>query len=248
MLSISQSFKILIFEELDSTNQKLYQLATNGIEHKTVIWAKSQPHGKGYSGNLWKTEPGKNLTFSFLLNDFCLEFTELPVLNMWVAVCVQSFLTKCQFKAKIKWPNDIIISNKKCGGILIENKLSKTQTGFVVIGIGINLYQTDFAELTKATSLVLENPDFKMPVEDFMKGLLSEFEIREKLWTDKKFDKIRNEYHNCLFKKGKVAVYELDGKKYNGILNQVNLDGTAEITLENLGTNNYRHKELFLLY
>ena len=241
----SHFIKYIYFYKLPSTNQKLYQLAEGGETPWTVVYCDSQTAGKGYSGNIWQSNDNQNLTFSFLLRKLPLEC--LSYLSMWVARVMYECLTDWQFPAQIKWPNDLILNNKKTGGILIENRIKNNKVDFSVIGIGLNVLQTDFGNI-KATSLILNNPDFEVNLTDLLEEIMNKFQESFYLIEEGKYSEIQKLYNEVLFMKDKVASYEWNGKIHNGILKGVNEKGNAVIEIENMGELEFAHKEIFLKY
>ena len=149
--------RLVIFEEISSTNEWIKSQLGQGLAHGTVVRAVYQSRGKGQMGSKWVVEPGKNLTFSFLLRPQNFLIQDAFFLSKWVGISLVSWLRKKvpSQSVQIKWPNDIWIGNKKAIGILIENQIEGQNLGSTIIGIGINVNQTNFGlELAKkATSL-----------------------------------------------------------------------------------------------
>src|SRR5690606_24980837 len=107
-------------------------------------------------GSKWDVQPGKNLTFSVLVKDLLLGINEIFNLNAAVAVSIIEALEENNVKElAIKWPNDILAGNKKIGGVLIENSIKNNGEIFSVVGIGLNVNQTDFEGLPKASSVAV---------------------------------------------------------------------------------------------
>ena len=165
--------KIKVMKTVDSTNEEVKRLANSGEESGLIVAAEEQTAGKGRLGRVWKSDNG-GLYFTLLIRP------ELPpsaiasiTLASGYAVCLAiRDYTGCD--AKIKWPNDIIIGNKKVCGILTEMAAQSDQIDFVAIGIGINVNHTEFPDeiSRKATSLRIEtgekidrNPFFKCVIQ-----------------------------------------------------------------------------------
>lgn len=134
-------FRIVHIEETDSTNRWLKE---NG-EGTMVVVADYQTAGKGCGTNAWESERGKNLTFSMLIhpdgilaND---QFHITEVVSVAMCKTLQSYIYN---KVEIKWPNDIYVGDKKICGILIENRLQGQAIKDCIIGIGLNVNQTEF--------------------------------------------------------------------------------------------------------
>ena len=150
--------KLVTLDSIASTNEYAKSIAKND-QHidGMVIRALDQFAGKGQKGNIWHTEPGKNLTFSIILKPFFLKANEQYYLNAAIAIGVQSYLQKkIDAKVSIKWPNDILVEKEKIAGILIENVLVGNNIQYAIVGIGININQTTFPDNIRATSLSIK--------------------------------------------------------------------------------------------
>ena len=141
---------VIWYDTVDSTNAEVWR-RTGELDNLTVVAARCQTAGRGQRGNTWTSAPGENLTFSVLLK-WPSDWTAHEVIRVnWMApVAVRDYLQEEGIDAVIKWPNDIYVGKKKICGILVENRLSERMS---VIGIGLNLNQTDFpADLPNPTS------------------------------------------------------------------------------------------------
>ena len=130
---------------LASTNDYLAELCKQGKaeEFYTVI-AEDQTDGKGQRGNSWESEPGKNLTFSIVLYPTAIKANKQFHLSMLASIAIIDTLTDYTDGFSIKWPNDIYWHDKKICGILIENELEGQYLSQSIIGIGLNINQTEF--------------------------------------------------------------------------------------------------------
>ena len=125
--------RILFIEEIDSTNEEARRLAKLGEKEGTVVIAASQTKGKGRAGNRW-VSPNGGLYISIILKPY-VSSSGLPIVTLFSAVAVvRTIRGLTKLNASVKWPNDIIISGRKVGGILCEAAKS-----FIIVGIGINL-------------------------------------------------------------------------------------------------------------
>ena len=153
-------FHVVKFKQIDSTNNYLknsYKLLNNF----TFVVADYQSKGKGRNDRVWSSEEGANLMFSFLIKDQDL-LKKHSALSIISAVEVAKVLEEYQIKGvSIKWPNDVLINNKKVCGILLEGQILE----YLVVGIGLNVNQKVFPDGLRrpATSLSLEaNKDFNI--------------------------------------------------------------------------------------
>lgn len=143
---------------MDSTNEAAKRAGDLGAAHGTVFRADRQTCGKGRRGRRWYSEESGNLYFSILLRpEFSAQMISMLTLLMAYAVAV-TISEETKLNALIKWPNDIVVHNKKVCGILSEMKLEGNKPEYCVIGVGINVMQSHFPQDIdhKATSLSLE--------------------------------------------------------------------------------------------
>lgn len=149
--------KLFILDFVDSTNEEIKRLAAKGEESGAIVAAENQTAGKGRFGRAWASGSG-GLYFTILLRP------ELPpndissiTLAAGYAVCL-AVREYTGLDAMIKWPNDVIVGNKKICGILTEMAAQSDRIDYVAIGIGININHGSFPDeiLNKATSLFLE--------------------------------------------------------------------------------------------
>jgi BirA family transcriptional regulator, biotin operon repressor / biotin---[acetyl-CoA-carboxylase] ligase len=147
--------EILIFEETASTNDIVTYLAVSGAREGVVVFAESQTKGRGRHGRTWASPRGKGLWFSVLLRPN-LPANAMSRLTVAASVAVARALRQfTNLDARIKWPNDILIGERKVAGLLTE-----LHTGAAVLGIGIdvNCMRADFPPEVAglATSLLIE--------------------------------------------------------------------------------------------
>jgi BirA family biotin operon repressor/biotin-[acetyl-CoA-carboxylase] ligase len=149
--------KVVIYNSTVSTNDIAAEYGRNKADNGLIVLAEEQRSGRGRGGNKWVSGYGQSVLCSILLTDCRLSAELLPLAT---AVATAEAIGKCvKAEAKIKWPNDIILNNKKVAGILVESRKHGKYTANV-IGIGINCHQqkADFpADLRKtATSIDIE--------------------------------------------------------------------------------------------
>jgi len=140
-------FEIVNIESTPSTNQYLFDLISkDDVDEGLVINTDDQTAGKGMGTNLWESEPGRNLSFSFLLQPEFIKPENQFVITQIVSLAI---LTVCQKSlkredVKIKWPNDIYAGDKKLAGVLVQNIIKANKISHSVIGIGLNVNQEKF--------------------------------------------------------------------------------------------------------
>lgn len=151
--------RVFTFEKIDSTNNCAKALANVGKEEGIVVIAEEQTAGKGRLGRSWEANRGENLTFSILLRPkVSPEAINLLPLSVGVAIA-EAIERVTRLKVECKWPNDLLLNGKKVAGILMESSMRENTIDFVVVGVGLNVNQTQFPPnlQTRATSLKLES-------------------------------------------------------------------------------------------
>ncbi len=143
--------------EMPSTNTVLRELARQGAPHGSVAVCRHQTAGRGRMTRTWETPPGEALTFSLLLRPG-LQPEQAQLCTLAAALAMAQAIGECcpGLSPRIKWPNDLVIGQKKCCGILSEMGMEGANLGYVVTGVGLNVNQTSFPpELQdKAVSLL----------------------------------------------------------------------------------------------
>lgn len=241
--------KLIKLDAIDSTNEFLKGISSNpNIENFTVVTAEIQTKGKGQRGSSWVSQSGKNLIMSVLVGNFLKDKNKIFDVNIATAVSViQALKTFNIPELSIKWPNDIMSYNKKIGGILIENSIKSNGTITSIIGLGLNVNQTDFQHLPKASSLaVIYNTNFNK--EEVLLKIMERLENNIQFWDQNK-DFLWQDFINLLFKKGiPMPFADANQQKFMGIIQGVTNFGKLEILLEDDSISNFDIKEVQMLY
>jgi len=169
---------IIYYEKIDSTQKEIWRrIEKSDIENGTVIIAKFQTDAIGTHGRTWYTRKDNNLAFSFVVFPNC-DINKLYNLTYEIAEIIVSILkNKYKVKLDIKLPNDLMINNKKVGGILTETKLQGNIVKCIVIGIGINTNsKEDSKEIEKISTSIGKEFDVKINNNDVMNEFLDIFE------------------------------------------------------------------------
>lgn len=222
--------KNLIFmAECHSTNDEMVLLSQkNSAPEGTVIVTAQQTAGRGQRGNIWKAEPGKNLTFTLLVNPSFIPIQKQFYLNIFVSLAIKDYLTNIgRIKVHIKWPNDIVCDGRKICGILIENQISGTIISSSTIGIGININQQNF-DIPQATSLLLESAR-ETDLSNALESLLASLEARYLQLRAGKWDDLRKEYLSNLFRIGEPSAFSDKGGKFIGTIEGIDDTGRLSI-------------------
>ena len=156
----------------------------------TVISADFQTDGRGQYGKLWHSEARANLLLSVLLRPAFLKPTDSFLLNIAASVSVcqllEKYLPERMDDIRIKWPNDVLVKNRKICGLLIQNSFYKDRIQHSVVGLGLNVNQTDFGPDSynaAPTSMAIEgrdNFDRRTLLSDFVDRLKNNMVTAEK--------------------------------------------------------------------
>lgn len=240
---------IIKLDAIDSTNDFLKKLASEQLlENFTTVIAKNQTNGKGQMGAKWTSEQGKNLTMSVFLKDIFTQSSNLFLLNSIVSLAVYRTLTSYEIpNLAIKWPNDIMSDQKKMGGILIENIFSANQTITSIIGIGINVNQTNFISLPKATSMALvinqtfDTEQLTSAIVEAIQSYVAQYEQNA--------NSILGWYNQIIFRKEiPTAFQDSSGKQFMGKIKEVASNGKLILFLDDETQKEFNLKELQMLY
>ncbi len=240
---------IIELDVVDSTNNYASKLvAKMEALEGTVVIAHFQGEGKGQRGNVWTSEPGKNLTFSLVLKPKKVSPSEAFVISKIVSLAICKYLeTVVVDDVFIKWPNDIYVGRKKICGILIENQFKGKKFESSIIGIGLNVNQTNFQNLPRVTSLILELKK-ELELNSVLEGLLESIEICYLRFQREGVSAIHEEYlTNLLFidemRRYKTSQGEIIGKIVNVLSN-----GKLEIETKEGQLFNFDIKELAFVF
>jgi BirA family transcriptional regulator, biotin operon repressor / biotin---[acetyl-CoA-carboxylase] ligase len=199
--------------------------------HGTVILAHAQKNGRGRMTKKWESNDGENFTGSIIIQaPGSVKKDNYGIISMFTALAVQESISKTiDNEVKIKWPNDILVSNKKVAGILIHNQWRSQNLASAVLGIGVNLNQTIFPDhISQASSLKIISQlhiDKGKYIELLMETLNKWYSILKEGDTNT----ILSAYHHCLFGDKELIRFEVNGAACLGKIIEVSLNGMINI-------------------
>lgn len=224
---------ILRFDNILSTNCYLKQ-NIDDFKSYTTIWADGQEAGRGRYNRKWISQKGKDLTFSILLPlekkhiEYWKNITQIAALS----ICEE--IEKFGIKSKIKWPNDLLINNKKICGILCE-VIEHNSICYAVLGIGLNVNsnENDLSEIDQpATSLFIakgEKIDREILINNIVESVTSSF---NKLMING-FSSFKEKIQLRLAWQNEIRVIEDSGKVIQGKIIGISADGRLEFLKDN---------------
>ena len=233
---------LIYFNNCASTQDELIDFLNQHYlsEDFLAVYTFNQTKGRGQYGNSWENLPEENLAYSFALKTKNINVSD-TCFNFYTAILVRDFIANLtKTEVKIKWPNDLILKNKKICGMLFEKNKN-----YFVVGIGINILQENFKNLPKAGS-VLSQTGLSFELKAFTESLhqyLFEHLVQKEVPND-----VLELYHLHLYRKNEVSVFEKNEVRQNGIIQNVDETGHIWIDLENEGLQKFFHKKIELLY
>ncbi|MFA6119556.1 MAG: biotin--[acetyl-CoA-carboxylase] ligase [Parachlamydiales bacterium] len=224
----------IFLPKTDSTQEYAKKNASSFDKTKiTAIYADEQTHGKGRFNRKWIScnKDNLNITFYFQLKPNTLHLISIGHI---LALSLIEVLRDNNLDPKIKWPNDIMLSNKKLAGVLceIQTKIDQADV-FLGIGINVNPDQNFLNQIDQpATSLKVETDkiwDKKKLFEDLKQKFLKNLEI----FRTSGFTPLHESYENLLLYKGNKITF-FDGKnEYKGVLHSITCEGKLNLYLNN---------------
>lgn len=228
--SLLNSYHLLSFDEIDSTNEEAKRLAKGGGCHGAVIWAKKQTAGKGRLGRAWESKEG-NLFVSVLLKpDKPLK--ELSQLSFVAAVAaiesIKPLLPSGQ-RVQCKWPNDILLGGRKVGGILLES-FQGEGGAWVTVGIGVNVEH--FPPKTEFPATCLKDAGVELvSAKIVLSRLIHNFIVAYNQWDAKGFAPMRTQWLHYAWGLGDRVCARWPDGECEGVAEGVNEDGSLIVVL-----------------
>lgn len=193
-----------------------------------TIVAAEQTQGKGQRGRRWADVPGQSLLMSIITQP-AYPLEQQFAFNSAVAVAVAEVLQGLHehWNVAIKWPNDIIINDKKAGGVLIENVIRGNSWTYSIIGIGLNILQDDFPlDLPIATSLKIASGK-SFQIEKLMHALRTG--ILTKLYGHLSPKELLEQYNSWLYKRGEQQLFADEQSEWKGLIVEVTGEGQLAV-------------------
>lgn len=236
--------KYYTFQELPSTNTWLMEsLVAHKLPEGTLVLADHQTKGKGQFGAIWSSEPFSSLTFSILLKPIFLPISNTYDISICIALAIHDCLNELRPGFKIKWPNDIYFENKKVAGILIENQIHKSTCEHSVVGIGLNVNQTDFFKLPNAISLK-QIIGVNFPVQNLLDRLCETIEARYLQLRANMYPSLLKSYLEHMYWFNEIHTFQSKAIQFNASIIGVLRNGRLLLKFSDGSTRDFEIKEL----
>jgi len=241
--------KLIKLNAIASTSSFLKEMAQNSaLENFTVVTTKEQTKGRGQQSNSWISEPHKNLTISVFIKDFDLEIHQQKYLNFAISLAIFDVLLEEEIpKPSIKWPNDILSAKNKICGILIENNIRNHKIYATILGIGLNVNQTEFPDFLKNVTSLKKIKDIDFNLDALLLRLIEKIKEKIQLLVSKKYEELENDYLKVLYKKNIPTMFK-DSKDvlFMGIISGISNSGNLLVELEDETVKEFGIKEISL--
>ncbi len=219
--------------ELPSTNEMAAKLARDGCPEGTVVVTECQTGGRGRLGRPWFSPRGKGLWFTIVLRP-PVNPAETPQATMVAAVAVAGAIREhTGVPADIKWPNDILVRERKLCGILVELNAEMDRVNFMVAGMGLNVNvpRSEFPSEIRDTATSLQAESGRhIPRVPLLRALLKSFEDWYRLWLDQGFAPILSRWRElCVTLDCPVTVHTIR-ESYSG--HAIDVDDTGALLVK----------------
>ena len=217
--------------ETVSTNDFLLDLdKLTFIDSNVVVTANYQKFGRGKQIRKWESKKGKNLLLSILFKHK-LKLKEQFNFSVIISLALKDLLSEIiDYKVFIKWPNDIIVNDKKIAGFIIENKSNNSMIHTSILGIGLNINQTLFQNYNPEATSVIKLTKKESDV-DLIKDRLLFYLEKYYLLEDRSIENLHN-YNECLYAKNKDWKFKSKNKVFEGKILRVKKSGEIIIKTE----------------
>ena len=209
--------KLIKLNAIDSTNEYIKKIKSYVSDKLFSVYTYSQTKGKGQRGNIWESEPNKNICISLCYKPLTYQpnYTGFK-LNMLVSLIILEFFEELKIpKLKVKWPNDILSDGKKISGILIETALKSNNVNDYIIGIGLNINQNNFDNIDNGNS-IKNITGFNYDLNHLTTRLINFFEDLDIRFNQNSIDYIKSSYINNLYGNNSILKFEGDQKEFKG--------------------------------
>ncbi len=197
----------------------------------TLIITNHQMTGRGQRGSSWEAAPGENLTFSLILKPSFLQAQNQFQLNQAFSLGVLDYVkTRLNEDVKVKWPNDVIVQEKKLCGILFENQISGNELRHSIVGIGLNVNQQSFQYPAAGSLSLFSKRMYSLALE--LEALLQQLESRYLMLKEGRHEKLKAEYLQNLYRMGETHRFRNHEMEFEGMISGVDEVGRLRIEVE----------------
>lgn len=238
---------LIVFGSLDSTNKVAKEMLQNQAREGTIVVAKHQQMGRGRYDRIWHS-PAGSLYMSIVIKPENPSH-ELQLLSLLMgSACADAIRGLFDLDVGLKWPNDLMVNERKLGGILSELVTVRSQIRGVILGVGINqnVNEDDFPkELQGSTTSIQMEIGHPTSVELLIAEIINNVDQRlAKVSRDDSYDSVIREFRDLCITIGKDVLVQDPGHTWSGTAVDVGLDGSLEVRNEYGGIRRVRAGEI----
>lgn len=227
---------LIVFDSLDSTNKVAKEMLQKHAKEGTIVVAKNQERGRGRYDRKWHS-PAGSLYMSIILKPENASH-ELPLLSLLMGcACAEAISGLFDIDVGLKWPNDLIVNERKLGGILSEIVTVRNQIRGVILGVGINqnVNEDDFPqELQKSTTSIQMELGYPTSIELLIAGIINNVDKRlANVSREDSYDSTIREFRELCITIGRDVLVQDAHETWNGTAVGVGIDGSLEVRDEN---------------
>ena len=239
-------FNIIHFDSIDSTNT--YALENiRELPHNTVIVADTQTKGRGRHGRTWVSDSSENLYLSFVIKPD-IPYKQLPIVNFpqFFSVVVADTFASYGVLPQIKWPNDVLINEKKCAGILSEASFDGNVFNGLVVGVGINIGDdpTDRLVTKQPASSLSGELGQRVKKDDFFSKMLELYSSASDSFYSAGFLSIKKSYMRYFLYIDKKITLASNNRNIEGVVFGVSDSGYIVLKTDSGGIENITMGEI----
>ena len=224
--------QILSYNVVDSTNAIAFSLAKAGLGEGAAVFAESQRKGRGRLGRHWTSPKHAGIYLSLILRPK-ITLKKASLVTLLAAVsCAEAIRKVSGLQALIRWPNDILVNNKKVCGILTEVETNNSHLEYIILGIGINV-NTPSAKLPPEGSSLKEEAEGEFSRIELARELLRRLDQEYASFKDKGSAKIITQWRNLSAFCGKRVKVKLAEKTIEGQAQGIDAQGALIVRLDN---------------
>jgi BirA family biotin operon repressor/biotin-[acetyl-CoA-carboxylase] ligase len=235
-----KAFQIIQYDSVESTMTLAKKIAEEGDNHFHCIQAYEQKSGRGRHGNQW-TSPKGNLYLSLILRPKK-PLYEFGQMSFVVALALMDMLIASHVPKdliKIKWPNDILVDDKKISGLLLEAGQDPKGANYLILGSGVNIFYAPDEKAKVSDHLSSQNKTNQIAdqisvIDQCRDKLLHALDRRYQQWHDDNFRDIKNEWLQHAARLGEEITVRTSNERYNGIFETID-DHGALLLRQNSG-------------
>lgn len=229
-------------EQTTSTND---EARDPRYRHGDIVWAERQTAGRGQRGHAWSSVEGLNLTFSLVWEPRFLKVSEQFLLSQAVTLALTDLMAETGIDTRIKWTNDIYAGDRKLVGMLLEHNLAGEHLSRTVVGIGVNVNQTEFDPSLPNPCSMRQLTGREYDRQQLIERLAALLDGRYRQLERGERQALQQEYRQRLYRLDERHTYRYpDGRTVRAVLRDVRPTGELLLELPDGRTEGYLFREI----